>query len=122
MKIIKEEKWQKETYYTLEFIGDPHEFGFPCNKDGKLLKEKMVQAAIDNYNLCINTPERFKIKNLGGDIVKHEIEYKEPAVGKCSCGKKIKMLSHYLGALQCPKCKKWYNVWGQELLPPECWE
>lgn len=27
-----------------------------------------------------------------------------------------------MGACQCPKCGKWYNIFGQALLDPEFWE
>jgi hypothetical protein len=27
-----------------------------------------------------------------------------------------------MGANECPHCGQWYNVFGQELLPPDQWE
>ena len=34
----------------------------------------------------------------------------------------VELWDQYYGACQCPECGKWYNLFGQSLLPPDCWE
>ena len=34
----------------------------------------------------------------------------------------VYLYDRYRAACQCPKCGRWYNLFGQELLPPEMWE
>lgn len=108
------------TEYELTFDdGCNNGFAFPCNKDGKLL-DGLHQAAIDNYNFCMEHPEKFKRYNKV--ITLHRF-WREPDRGTCcNCGETVYLTNNYMGACQCTKCGQWYNVWGQELLPPEMWE
>lgn len=41
--------------------------------------------------------------------------------GECECGETVTLYNQYLGACECPKCGRWYNIWGQELNPPHTW-
>ena len=50
------------------------------------------------------------------------IDYKEPAHGTCICGEEVSLWDQYYGACECPKCGRWYNLFGQELVAPEHWE
>lgn len=48
---------------------------------------------------------------------------REPRYGKCEeCGARVDLDGYdYMGAVQCPKCGQWYNLNGEELLPPDQW-
>jgi hypothetical protein len=70
-----------------------------------------------------------EIKALDGTLlidqgVKVEKRYfTANAVGKCHCGQQFELVrDYYYGAIDCPKCGQWYNMAGQELLPPDEWE
>lgn len=59
------------------------------------------------------------------DIIRPEREangYKPPAYGTCHCGGTVELTDEYMGACECPNCGQWYNLFGQELLPPDMWE
>lgn len=43
------------------------------------------------------------------------------AIGECKCGAEVPLMDQYMGACECPGCGQWYNLSGQELLPPEEW-
>ena len=91
-------------------------YGFDCTENGNPIFHNESQK--ENYNYCITHPEKFK--DLG---VQERIRtYKEPAKRICHCGTKIYLTNQYLGACKCPECGQWYNLFGQELLPPEMWE
>lgn len=53
----------------------------------------------------------------------NEITYtqKVNAQGICECGQTIELWDQYLGTCECPHCHRWYNLFGQELNPPETW-
>ena len=94
-------------------------YGFPCDENGNLNKETMCEEAIQNYEYCLAHPEEFDVFNK---VEKMENSYREPASGTCHCGEKVFLQDEYMGACQCPNCGQWYNLCGQELLPPEEWE
>ena len=56
------------------------------------------------------------------EALKAENRFREPVKGLCSCGQWVELVDEYYGACQCPKCGKWYNLFGQELVSPEYWE
>lgn len=80
----------------------------------------MNDGALKNYNWCLEHPEKFTSDS--GHIVKHEQNYTESAIGRCVCGTEFPLEDQYMGACQCPKCKQWYNLFGQSLIDPEYWE
>lgn len=94
-------------------------YGFPCDKDGNLIEGEITECGYKNYEYCMSHPEEFDIFNK---IEKVENSYREPASGTCHCGEKIFLQNEYMGAYQCPNCGQWYNLYGQELLPPDQWE
>ena len=57
-------------------------------------------------------------------IREYDNDYHEPDRGICVCGAEVYLDrdNSYLAAVQCPKCGKWYNLFGQELLPPDEWD
>ena len=85
-------------------------FGFPCNEQGEVEREKMIDVAWENYQKCLVNPELYSEVNVT------ERSYTE-TIGKCSCGRTV-----YLhGDTQCA-CGRWYNGFGQELKDPKYWE
>ena len=111
-------------YYTVmqyEIVfddGGNNGYGFPCDENGNLL-DNLTDAAINNYKLCLEHPEKFARFN---EIIKHECRTCDNAYGTCDCGNKVELFNEYMGACQCDQCGQWYNLFGQKLLPPTAWE
>ena len=104
--------------YEIEFLHpDTSGFAFPCDKDGKLLPD-VTECARHNYEECMAHPEEWETWNHFHTIRR---SYTEPAHGTCICGREVILYDQYYGACQC-ECGRWYNLFGQELLPPEQWE
>lgn len=94
-------------------------FGFPCDKNGKLLESEEENPEIHrNYHDCMKHPERFKRFNR---IVRLERRVRDDAYGTCICGERVELWDQHMGACECPNCGRWYNLFGQELLPPAYW-
>lgn len=94
-------------------------FAFPCDKYGNLnLKDNNYDYWIKNYHYCVEHPSKYK--DCG--VEKDAWEYTENARALCSCGAEIELWDQYLGACECPKCKQWYNLFGEALINPEYWE
>lgn len=114
-----ERKREKEEYFRRDFqaIGEPNGcgFSFECDADGNPTSENEGQK--ENFKYAIAYPEKFK--DLGA--VHHVHEYTVPAHGTCDCGEIVYLTDQYLGACECPGCGRWYNLFGEELLPPEEW-
>ena len=105
--------------YELAFYYDENSgFGFPCDAAGNLLPFQ-TDAARENYEYCMAHPEEFE---TFAEVRKNVRRYTESAHGTCSCGSEVVLYDQYCGACQCEKCGRWYNLFGQELLPPEQWE
>ena len=118
--IVYPDRVKEENYSLLFYVDKSGGFSFPCDSNGNVFIDKMTDCAIENYNYCLKHPEKFP-------YAYKEIEYtwrwiKEPDYGICDCGERIELINQYMGACQCPKCGQWYNLFGQELLPPEKWE
>ena len=109
-----------KTDYRLCFDdGCNNGFGFPCDKDGNLLQSEMENpAAWENYRYCLSNPEKFFRFNK---VVSCEHSWRENNTGTCHCGEPMELYNEYLGACECPKCGRWYNIWGQELNNPSTW-
>ena len=117
MKIIEAEKKSYELVYE-----DVHRSGysFPCDEEGNVLWKKVLspEAIQESLAYCKAHPEKWTGRN--GKVVtliSHE------RYGICPyCGHKINFCgSGYMGAFECA-CGQWYNMFGQELNPPEDWE
>ena len=105
--------------YDLTFDDGHHNgFGFPCDRDGNLLPG-LSEAALDNLKWAQAHPEQFRRYN---EVVRYDHHYTEPGHGTCCCGQEVILEDRYYGACQCDNCGRWYNLYGQELLPPEYWE
>jgi hypothetical protein len=119
IKIIKERTPVTITEYYIEYSykDDPDSgFRFPATKSGAPDFDRMPPEARANYEACL-TDERLLEPEF--TIDKHT--YTEPAVGLCTCGREVELVSDYMGATSCD-CGRWYNVFGQELRDPKYWE
>lgn len=111
-------KYRTVIDYELVFDdGRNNGFGFPCDANGELLSG-MPEAAYKNYIRCVNNPTDFVRFN---QVVKHKRRVQDNAHGTCICGAEVELYNQYNGACQC-QCGRWYNLFGQELLPPGQWE
>ncbi len=93
-------------------------FTFPCKPGGEVNVVDLPPEAQENYRDCMAHPERFAIWN---QYKRRERQYMEPATGDCVCGEHVVLESQYLGCCQCSKCGRWYNIYGQSMLPPDQW-
>ena len=112
---IEETTWRR--VFDYDYVGTG--FAFPCNEEGEILMDQMPEPAIKNYKFCMAHPEKFVRFDKLESQTHH---YTAPAEGDCSCGEHIQLFDQYMGACECPNCRQWYNVFGEELLPPEQWE
>lgn len=122
LKIIKERTVRKEKSYWINFDSkaDPSwGFVFPANSNETPVLEQMCDEAKKNYFECEASTDKY---NRWFEEREHTIV--EPAVGKCVCGGEVELDADfsYHGAVQCEKCGKWYNLFGQALVDPEYWE
>lgn len=119
LRDFKNATFETRYYYELCFDdGTNNGFCFPCDAEGNLLPG-LSDCAIRNYNFCMEHPERFKRWNK---VIKNSQRVKINASGICSCGEHIELQDQYMSACECPKCGRWYNLFGQELNPPKTWE
>lgn len=117
LKIIKEREPQIVKDFAIVY-DDEHGTGFifHCDEHGKI--KDLPEEAQANFEYCKAHPEEFA---RAGEMIDNSYTYIEPAHGMCACGEEI-ILEGYHGVCQCPKCGRWYNLFGQELLPPDQWE
>lgn len=117
---IVERRYEERKYLRREFqaIGEPAGcgFSFDCDTEGNVLESNAAQ--VENYKFAVAHPERFQ--DLG--VVVNMFEHVVPAHGTCRCGETVHLVDQFCGACECPRCGQWYNLFGQELLPPEMWE
>ena len=119
LKIVKEREFVEEYSYRLNFdVDDYGGLSFPCDKDGNVRIEEENQAAWRNYEHAVAHPEMFCRPAY---VSKRKSSWWEPAEAKCGCGEVFELVNEYMGACECPRCGKWYNMSGQELLPPKEW-
>lgn len=115
--IIRGERKTK-VYYRLEFkVDDNGGFSFPCDKDGLVIPGS--KAVEESLVYCLAHPEEFKVYN---HVVRYVTHWREPDKGTCVCGNIVELRDDYYGAFECQKCGRWYNVFGDELLPPDQWD
>ena len=119
LKNMKKPEHKIEIRYELCFDdGHNNGFGFPCDVNGNV-SEKLNPAAAENLEWCKAHPEKFVRFN---EVIAHKINYVEPARGICACGETVVLENQYYGSCQCNRCKRWYNLYGQHILPPDQWE
>lgn len=108
----KEEIWYELCYDD----GEGNGYGFPCDESGSLFP--MSDAAKESLSYCKSHSEDF-LRN--GEVVQYRNSYMELPHGRCKCGAEVYLVSNYYGATECD-CGRWYNSFGQELVPPENWD
>ena len=125
MKIVEVEK----THYVLAF-DDARDSGsgyaFPCDKTGRILWEEVASPKATRKSLayCKANPDRWTSQSRNG-MVKATISRER--YGICPhCGSVVYFVeSGYMYectyGYECT-CGQWYNVFGQELNPPDAWE
>lgn len=119
IKIIKQREPETiiDRYIEFTYKDDPEAgFVFPALPNGEPDFANMPDAAQTNYMNCLND-DRLE----GPEFKVEKREYMNPAVGECICGREVILDAGYGDAIMCD-CGKWYNLYGQELLPPEYWE
>lgn len=119
MEIISESEVIETVYYELFFgyvDGGPHDgFGFPATADGLDLPAlERRPAALENYKLCLDGTHQVK----PGRLIELKHRYRQPAVGKCSCGCEV-TLDGFTNT--CDRCERDYNSGGQLLAPRSQW-
>lgn len=116
--IIKQREMKEFVEYRIEFTDkDGCGFSFEADERGNVILQNECQRA--NYEAAMAHPEMYDRFNK---FTVRKRTYIEPAIGRCRCGGRVELESRYYGACQCERCGQWYNVFGQELMPPEHWE
>lgn len=90
-------------------------FGFACDNDGAPFLNHEGQR--ENFEFAVSHPDMF----IDCGVQERISRYTEPARGICACGQEIHLVDEMLGACECPRCGQWYNLFGQDLLPPDKW-
>ena len=116
-QIIRERERKTSTWYCINFyVKGELCSGYDCDKDGNILKDKINPCAYNNYLKDIANP------NLKHCINKYSQSYTENPLFRCDCGEEFELYNEYMGSCQCSKCGKYFNLFGQELNPPETWK
>ena len=104
--------------YKVVFCKEPFgcELSFPCDEDGNVDLTKFKEHDVQSYKEAINHPEDYPC--VWNEVM---LTARNPATGICKCGKRIFLTDEYIGACECPDCHQWYNLFGQELNPPDQW-
>lgn len=110
-------QWVEEVYYKLEYTDKyGNGYSFDCDEQGNLTTTN--PAALENYERCRNNHSDFE---RSGVVTQYKNHFKQPAIGMCECGETFELVNEYMGACECPGCGRWYNLFGQELNPPDQW-
>lgn len=119
LNIISERTPTEYVEHYIEFTDDNGSgFSFPCTPEGTPVFAS--KDAENNYKYAIQHPEKFPVQF--NEFTRRVQHYTQPAKGICRCGTEVELYDQYQGACSCPKCGQWYNLFGQELIPPEYWE
>jgi hypothetical protein len=92
-------------------------FAFPCAIDGTVKLEEMLPAGRENLQFCRQMVKGGRIRALG--VQKRTHSYVEPGIIECRCGQHVTLEHHDYSA--CSKCGQHFNLFGQELKPPQQW-
>lgn len=113
--IVRGERVTEITYELTFDRGDGGGFCFPCDEAGNV--GELSQAAMENLKWCQQHPQVF---TRAGVITPIRRTWREPDRGTCVCGRTVYLENQYMGACEC-ECGRWYNLFGQSLLPPDQW-
>lgn len=117
--IVRPERKLEVTYGLRFFVDAGGGAEFPCDADGNVKLAIMTEATRNNYKDCLAHPERFPY--AWNEIHKYSRWVKDTPYGTCHCGERVYLFDEYMVACQCGKCGQWYNLFGEELLPPSEW-
>lgn len=117
LKNMTERKVVWNTEYYIDFLKDGGGFGFKADANGNVILENDAQR--ENYEYAMSHPEDFP--DAYNQFNAREYSYVEPATGECVCGNTVALINEYMGACECEKCGRWYNLFGQSLKDPEYW-
>ena len=106
-----------EYVHVFALVDDPESgWEFCADENGKY--RPMAKEAQENLRYCLDNPS--KVTDRG--IKKYYHRWTEPAVLECDCGEKVVLDGEVCGASQCPRCGRWYNLAGQEVISPDGWD
>lgn len=88
-------------------------FSFDCDEMAHVDRSKLAPEAIENLNKCLDGT--FDVIFEG--VQKREWHYREPAIGRCSCGEEV-WLEHFTNTC---KCGRDYDKGGWLLAPRSQW-
>ena len=94
-----------ETEITIDIM-----YNHPEDENGNVDESKLQPPALENYRKCIASGER-------GELKSWEHSYTSPAIGKCSCGKRV-ILANFTNTCSCGAD---YNSSGQALACRSQW-
>ena len=123
LEIIQERRRAERIEHRIVFTdNDGCGFSFDANEYGNVVfNPEYEECQRKNYEAAMAAgPEAFPIEF--NKHVTHRFSYTENAIGRCKCGEEFELYDQYQGACQCPKCERWYNLFGQELVAPEYWD
>ena len=126
IKILEERKTVTAVWYEHSFqfgaVDGWRGYAFTVDENGEYTGGN--EAASENFRKCksgeMTDSAGTPITDLG--VRKVEEKYKVGAIGLCACGEHVELADEYMGACQCHGCGQWYNMAGQELIPPEYWD
>ena len=120
MRIIRQRHEIIDMKYAIEFANvDGSGYSFPATANGRVLEELMSDEALSCYYYCLSHQELFEEPAY---FTCREYKHIIPAIGECICGNEMELTDDYMGACQCSKCGRWYNLFGQKLLSPDHWK
>lgn len=117
LEIIKESYDETIEKFYIHFYDENKELrmGFPMENGVPAIKE----CAKENFATANKKADAGKWTKK---IEKVSYTYKHLPYGRCACGAKFELYDRYMGACPCPNCGQWYNLFGQELDPPDTWD
>lgn len=119
LKNMVERQAKELIEFSIEFTdAEGSGYTFPCDSAGNVQLDN--DAARENYQFALAHPEKFPVQF--NEFTRRTRTYTENAHGTCVCGEEVELYDQYRGACQCPKCERWYNLFGQRLIDPQYWE
>lgn len=115
MQIIRQSRIVEAVEYRRDFqiIGEPegNGYSYEVTADGRLRKP----AQAEHVEGCLAEVAAGRLLDRG--VRARRWSYREPAVGRCSCGRHV-----VLDGFTCPcECGRDYNWAGQQLAPRSQW-
>lgn len=117
LEFLKKRCSKYETSYKLFFQRkndyEGNGYAFPCDENGNLASfetedaKKSYDFVKDNEDYC------------DGRVIQEAHSWIEDAKVKCNCGNIFYLHDEFCGCGECPECHQWYNLFGQEVIPPE---